>query len=162
MEKFVQQLIEKLGLEPLVGEGGLYTQTYRTPESLPAGVLPSRYRTAHPYSTAIYFLLTPEPTLTAPPSISCSPRIRILSQRCTACPRTRCTIFTSAIPWVCSCCIRMGAESRSPWGRIFSTGSRCSSLPRPTPGRDRACCRAGALLCWEPPWLLVTSRRILK
>jgi len=48
--------IARLGLERHP-EGGWFRQTYRSPESLPATALPSRFATAHPISTAIYFLL---------------------------------------------------------------------------------------------------------
>lgn len=60
-EEFVRQLIEKLGLKPLVGEGGLFRQTYLSAESLEKAVLPTRYAQAHPVATAIYFLLTDDP-----------------------------------------------------------------------------------------------------
>ncbi len=60
MEEYIHKLIEKLGLEPLVGEGGLFRQTYCSPEEIPAGALPARYKSAHPIGTVIYFLLTPD------------------------------------------------------------------------------------------------------
>ena len=58
MDNYIQQLIEKLGLEPLVGEGGLYRQTYCSVETLQPGQLPVRYKTVHPVGTVIYYLLT--------------------------------------------------------------------------------------------------------
>lgn len=51
-----EEWIARLGLERHP-EGGWFRQTYRSPESLPATALPSRFPTAHPVSTAIYFLL---------------------------------------------------------------------------------------------------------
>lgn len=59
---FVRQIIETLGLEALPGEGGLFRQSYASPETFPAGTLPSLYaREDKPFCTAIYYLLTGEP-----------------------------------------------------------------------------------------------------
>lgn len=56
-----EELIRRLGLEPHPAEGGYFRETYRSPASLPASVLPD-----HPgdraVSTAIYYLLTPDTT----------------------------------------------------------------------------------------------------
>lgn len=56
----VQGLIEKLGLQPLPGEGGFYRETYRSSEWVTASALPERYKTDKEFATAIYYLLTPE------------------------------------------------------------------------------------------------------
>ena len=56
-----QEIIKLLKLEPLTGEGGLYRQSYRAADILPAGSLPERYRVPKPAGTAIYYLLTDEP-----------------------------------------------------------------------------------------------------
>jgi predicted cupin superfamily sugar epimerase len=61
MENPIQLLIGKLGLEPLLVEGGMYRQSYCAEEMLDGGSLPSRYVLAHPMCTAIYYLLTDEP-----------------------------------------------------------------------------------------------------
>ncbi len=45
------EVIERLGLEPLVGEGGLFRETWQLPGMTP---------TAAPIATAIYYLLTPD------------------------------------------------------------------------------------------------------
>ncbi|MFP4496724.1 MAG: cupin domain-containing protein [Vulcanimicrobiota bacterium] len=58
MEK-ARLLIDMLGLEPLPGEGGYYRETYRSSEVLNPGALPSRYDRNKNFSTAIYYLLTP-------------------------------------------------------------------------------------------------------
>lgn len=50
---------ERLGLEPLPGEGGYYRETWRSAESPEA--LPERYSGRRPFGTAIYFLLTDAP-----------------------------------------------------------------------------------------------------
>ncbi len=55
-----QELIEFLGLEPLLPEGGMYRQTYRSAESIPQACLPERYQGDKPAGTAIYFLLDAE------------------------------------------------------------------------------------------------------
>ena len=44
-------LIARLGLQPLPHEGGFFTRTWTSPDTLPDG---------RPAGTAIYFLLTPE------------------------------------------------------------------------------------------------------
>jgi uncharacterized protein len=53
-----EQLIEKLGLVPLEGEGGLFRQTYVDRETFPQSTLPKRYTSDKPLSTSIYYLLT--------------------------------------------------------------------------------------------------------
>lgn len=53
-------LIEKLGLQPLPGEGGFYRETYRSSEQVPASALPDRYSSDKHIGTAIYYLLTPD------------------------------------------------------------------------------------------------------
>ncbi|RPJ48329.1 MAG: cupin domain-containing protein [Chloroflexi bacterium] len=61
----VNQIIQILGLVPLPVEGGLYKQTYRSTEEIPAAGLPERYRgtgdAQKPLGTAILYLLTNEP-----------------------------------------------------------------------------------------------------
>ena len=52
------QIIEQLGLEPLPEEGGLFKQTYCSPESINREHLPDRYLVDKPFGTAIYYLLT--------------------------------------------------------------------------------------------------------
>jgi len=49
--------ISKLGLVPH-GEGGWYSETYRSSDRLPLVSLPVGYTGSRPCSTAIYFLLT--------------------------------------------------------------------------------------------------------
>src|SRR5579883_1419925 len=54
-----QEIIDLLNLKPLTGEGGFFAETYRANESVAA--LPGRYRgEQRSFSTAIYYLLTPE------------------------------------------------------------------------------------------------------
>ena len=55
-----QQIIEHLGLEPLRGEGGLFVQSYCSPETIGREHLPERYQGNKPFGTAIYYLLTAE------------------------------------------------------------------------------------------------------
>ena len=61
-ELTAQAIIEKLNLQPLPGEGGLYTQSYLSAEVILPSALPARYASQEkPYGTAIYFLLTSDP-----------------------------------------------------------------------------------------------------
>jgi len=60
-KKLADVLIEKYHLEPLPEEGGLYYQTYKSPEEISREVLPDRYREKRPFGTAILFLLTDHP-----------------------------------------------------------------------------------------------------
>lgn len=53
-------LIEKLNLSPLQMEGGYFNETYRCQEIIPQSVLPNRYVKDKAFSTAIYYLLTPD------------------------------------------------------------------------------------------------------
>ena len=55
-----QEIIQKLGLVAHPAEGGFYRETYRSDEEIPVGSLPGRYRSPRAFSTAIYYLLTPE------------------------------------------------------------------------------------------------------
>ena len=60
-ELTADHIIELLGLEPLPEEGGLFRQTYRSGEQIPAAALPSRYGGPRRFATAIYYLLTDAP-----------------------------------------------------------------------------------------------------
>ncbi len=53
-------LIEMLGLEPLLGEGGFYRETYRSADTVDKSALPDRYNADKQFCTAIYYLLTPD------------------------------------------------------------------------------------------------------
>jgi predicted cupin superfamily sugar epimerase len=53
-------LIRFYGMKPLPIEGGFYTQTYRSPETIGKGVLPERYKEGRPYGTAILYLYNTE------------------------------------------------------------------------------------------------------
>ena len=53
-------VIRMLDLVPLPGEGGYFRETYRSPLTLPAAVLPRAYRSKRVAGTAIYYLLTPD------------------------------------------------------------------------------------------------------
>ena len=53
-------LIRRLGLKPLPGEGGFYAETYRAEEVISVDALPPRYGAARAHATAILYLLTPE------------------------------------------------------------------------------------------------------
>jgi len=55
-----QEVIHIMELKPHPAEGGYYGETYRSPENIPAEVLPTVYRTERAFSTAIYYLLTPQ------------------------------------------------------------------------------------------------------
>jgi hypothetical protein len=53
-------IIEHLGLTPLPFEGGYFRETYRSGETIARSCLPSRYRAEKRFSTAIYYLITPD------------------------------------------------------------------------------------------------------
>ena len=55
-----REIIRKLSLKPLPGEGGFYRETYRSEEKIPMKGLPARYSSAKSFCTAIYYLLTPD------------------------------------------------------------------------------------------------------
>ena len=55
----IEDLIRVLQLQPLPDEGGLFSQSYCSVESIPADGLPPRYAgKPRPFGTAIYYLLT--------------------------------------------------------------------------------------------------------
>jgi uncharacterized protein len=57
-----EQIIQALGLIPLPVEGGMYRESYRPAERIPAECLPARYIDREkPFGTAIYYLLTNQP-----------------------------------------------------------------------------------------------------
>jgi len=56
----IHQLISKLGLVPLPGEGGYYRETFKSSFSLGESSLPPAYSGKHAISTCIYYLITPE------------------------------------------------------------------------------------------------------
>jgi predicted cupin superfamily sugar epimerase len=55
-----EELIALLGLTPLRAEGGLYRESYRSPEYIVAEALPARYDRGRAFSTAIYYLVRPD------------------------------------------------------------------------------------------------------
>lgn len=55
-----EQLIHRLNLQPLESEGGYFFQTYISCEKIDKEHLPERYANDKPFSTAIYYLLTPD------------------------------------------------------------------------------------------------------
>ncbi len=54
------QIKSILGLEPHPAEGGYFAETYRATGTIPGAALPDRYGGPRSFSTAIYYLLTPE------------------------------------------------------------------------------------------------------
>jgi predicted cupin superfamily sugar epimerase len=54
-----EDVIDLLGLRPLEGEGGYFTETYRSPYTLAAATLRGRHGGDRTAKTAIYFLVTP-------------------------------------------------------------------------------------------------------
>src|SRR5512139_284634 len=54
------QIKNLLHLKPHPEEGGWFVETYRSSETIPDKVLPSRYKGVRTFGTAIYYLLTPE------------------------------------------------------------------------------------------------------
>lgn len=53
-----QEIIRLLNLEPLVGEGGLFRQTYKSNVTIPKSQLSSGYSADRAIATQIYYLLT--------------------------------------------------------------------------------------------------------
>ena len=53
-----QEIIEHFKLKPLPVEGGLFRQTWRSPELFAPSALPDRYEGEKPFGTAILVLLT--------------------------------------------------------------------------------------------------------
>jgi len=59
-QEVIRELIERLDLTPLPGEGGWFRQTYRSGESIPGAALPARYASERSLATAILYLITRE------------------------------------------------------------------------------------------------------
>ncbi len=54
----VEEVMRLLGLKPLQGEGGYYTETYRSTHLLPPAALPAGYGAPRSAGTAMFYLLT--------------------------------------------------------------------------------------------------------
>lgn len=54
-----EEIIALLKLKPHPKEGGFFTETYRTEETIPRSALPPRYPGPRAFGTVIYYLLTP-------------------------------------------------------------------------------------------------------
>jgi uncharacterized protein len=54
------QIIKKLKLVPLPGEGGYYRETFRSKANVAAPWLPENYNREHNLATCIYYLITPD------------------------------------------------------------------------------------------------------
>ena len=54
------EIIKKLHLEPLPGEGGYYRETWRSPHTLTIPCLPPGLTGEHCLETCIYYLITPD------------------------------------------------------------------------------------------------------
>ena len=52
------EIITILGLKPLPDEGGMYKESTAADEKITSGMLPGRYKEAHPFYSNIYYLLT--------------------------------------------------------------------------------------------------------
>jgi len=55
-----EQIIARLGMRPLAGEGGFFVETYRSADRVPAGALGSAYDGLRSMATAILYLLRAE------------------------------------------------------------------------------------------------------
>ncbi|MCC6704179.1 MAG: cupin domain-containing protein [Thermomicrobiales bacterium] len=60
MRLLAEDVIARLGLRPLPGEGGYFTESYRSGWSLSPDVIPGDYPGERLAATAIYFLVTPD------------------------------------------------------------------------------------------------------
>ncbi len=56
----IEKLKSALNLVPHPNEGGFFVETYRSSETIPGKALPGRYGGKRCFSTAIYYLFTPE------------------------------------------------------------------------------------------------------
>lgn len=55
-----ESIIKLYDMKPLPGEGGYFSETYRSSDVLDASSLPERYGSDKAHSTAIFYLLTPD------------------------------------------------------------------------------------------------------
>src|ERR1041385_7089836 len=55
-----QDIIRQLNLQKHPKEGGYFRETYRSPLTIKHGHLPTAYSAPRSFSTAIYYLITPE------------------------------------------------------------------------------------------------------
>jgi len=54
------EIIERLGMQPLREEGGYFVETYKSGELISKLGLPERYPSERAFGTAIFYLLTPD------------------------------------------------------------------------------------------------------
>jgi len=57
-ENIIENIVKKLKLVPLEGEGGLYFETYRSEEFIDKNSLPQRYGAERCFYTSIFYLIT--------------------------------------------------------------------------------------------------------
>jgi len=57
---FVDEIIERLGMQLHPEEGGYFVQTYKSEEVILKDGLPGRYPSERAFGTAIFYLLTPD------------------------------------------------------------------------------------------------------
>ncbi|HAX17965.1 MAG TPA: hypothetical protein DCY00_05155 [Actinobacteria bacterium] len=57
-ENIIENIVKKLKLIPLDGEGGLYYEAYRSEEFIDSKSLPERYDSKRCFYTSIYYLIT--------------------------------------------------------------------------------------------------------
>jgi hypothetical protein len=55
-----ERIIKLYNMKPLPGEGGYYTETYRSAENIDRSSLPERYGADRSHGTAMFYLLTPD------------------------------------------------------------------------------------------------------
>ena len=55
-----EKIIEMLDLKPLPGEGGYYSETWKSAGKIEISGLPGTYTSSRSFSTCIYYLLTPD------------------------------------------------------------------------------------------------------
>src|SRR5680860_31408 len=59
-EDFTEKIIKKFNMTSLEGEGGYFTETYRSGEIILKEQLPPGYNSARNFSTSILYLITPD------------------------------------------------------------------------------------------------------
>jgi uncharacterized protein len=60
MNYTADDIISRFDLKPLPNEGGWYNEIFRSPEMIDRAALASRYPGPRAYSTAIYYMITPQ------------------------------------------------------------------------------------------------------
>ena len=131
----IKDIIEKLGLSPLTGEGGMFRRTYLSGQIIKKEALSTPYPEDKPAGSAIMYMVTP----------NCYSRLHRL-------PTDEVYHFYLGAPVQLLLIPPRASLLMLRWGRILWQASMSSIQSPPGTGRVPALRTAAIGLCLAPPW----------